>query len=160
MLPKINDKVIINPKCLDIIKKNGFDVGYYKINCGGILTVIVVSSPDFEGNVNVVVKNANGNTTSLLIRNSTGVVYDHRNILSDPFLIPADSQQKSLQMSRLQNGLIPPETVCPFVDKCAVAVAEMCFHHGKDHTRPFSCGVARAFDIVKEMKEVRAKILD
>lgn len=52
--------------------------------------------------------------------------------------------------SLLTDGRIPPHTICPFREMCAIAREDKCYHHGVDHNVPFSCGAARAFDICRE----------
>lgn len=47
-------------------------------------------------------------------------------------------------MSRLQNGLIPPGTVCPFRDRCT---EQNCQHLGIDSPYTFSCYQARYYDL-------------
>jgi hypothetical protein len=51
-------------------------------------------------------------------------------------------------MSLLEDGLIPAGQECPFKDQCEVAIEGRCYHNGKDHTVAFSCGLARAFEII------------
>lgn len=48
---------------------------------------------------------------------------------------------------KLQNGLIPPGTPCPFKDQCRAVAAGLCKHKGTEHRVPFSCGFARAFEM-------------
>ena len=52
-------------------------------------------------------------------------------------------------MSRLDDGLIPPKTECPFVKECGYKQANTCNHLGIEHQRSFSCAMARLFDIRK-----------
>ena len=50
-------------------------------------------------------------------------------------------------MKHLVNGKIPAQTVCPFRIACPEALSNQCSHKGVEHTVPFSCGYARAFEI-------------
>lgn len=50
--------------------------------------------------------------------------------------------------SKLVNGRIPPHTICPFREQCGSADGK-CYHTGLDHTKEFSCGYARAFDLIQ-----------
>ena len=52
-----------------------------------------------------------------------------------------------VQEPKLEHGLIPPETVCPYKDICHAVTAGLCKHRGTEHKVPYSCGLARAFDI-------------
>lgn len=54
-------------------------------------------------------------------------------------------------MSNLINGKIPANTKCPFWDECGLKGT--CHHKGENHDVPFSCGIARGFEIVKECKK-------
>ena len=45
----------------------------------------------------------------------------------------------------LVNGKVPPNTVCPFRNKCPYAKNNSCGHLGVGHTVAYSCGAARAF---------------
>jgi len=49
----------------------------------------------------------------------------------------------------LINGCIPAYTECPFKDKCRPT---RCHHKGKKHEVPFSCGFARAYDLIESKK--------
>lgn len=51
--------------------------------------------------------------------------------------------------SKLVNGLIPPHTTCPFAGRCADADTGLCRHKGVYHTTTFSCGFARAYDLLQ-----------
>lgn len=50
-------------------------------------------------------------------------------------------------MSKLQNGLIPAYTECPFVSDCAWKNLGDCAHHGIHHEVDFSCGWARLLNV-------------
>ena len=50
--------------------------------------------------------------------------------------------------SKLVNGLIPPHTTCPFAGKCADPDMGLCRHKGVYHTTTYSCGFARAYDLL------------
>lgn len=51
-------------------------------------------------------------------------------------------------MSKLVDGRIPARTVCPFRQECRSAESGTCYHDGLKHWRPYSCGTARAFDMI------------
>jgi hypothetical protein len=53
-------------------------------------------------------------------------------------------------MSKLVEGLIPSFKECPFKSECPLV--STCHHKGKFHDVGFSCGAARAFDMLKESK--------
>lgn len=50
-------------------------------------------------------------------------------------------------MTKLVGGKIPALTDCPYKDECPMAQTS-CHHKGKEHNVPFSCGAARAFDLI------------
>lgn len=50
--------------------------------------------------------------------------------------------------SLLIGGRIPANTECPFASRCVIKTDNKCKHLGTEHTVPFSCAVARGFDIV------------
>jgi len=52
-------------------------------------------------------------------------------------------------MSRLDNGLIPPHTECPFRARCRL----YCYHTGINHYTAYSCAAARAFDIEERPRQ-------
>ena len=52
------------------------------------------------------------------------------------------------RLSLLKQGKIPADTVCPFRVKCHEAARGECKHRGYNHSVEFSCGYARAHDIV------------
>lgn len=54
-----------------------------------------------------------------------------------------------MRETQLVDGCIPPHTECPFHSECQEPNHGWCAHTGKNHTVPFSCGFARAFDICK-----------
>jgi hypothetical protein len=56
-------------------------------------------------------------------------------------------------MSHLVEGKIPSHTECPFRSQCSFAENNTCHHNGKAHTIAYSCGAARAFDLVNRDKE-------
>lgn len=51
-----------------------------------------------------------------------------------------------MSQTKLQRGLIPPHTVCPYRQECP---EDKCSHGGKDHAVAFSCGLARLFDLMQ-----------
>lgn len=50
--------------------------------------------------------------------------------------------------SLLVDGKIPAGHVCPFRINCSTALRDECKHFGHSHVNSYSCGVARAFDII------------
>lgn len=48
----------------------------------------------------------------------------------------------------LVDGKIPANTVCPWKQQCNTAQDGRCHHQGKEHPGPFSCGKARAFELL------------
>lgn len=55
-------------------------------------------------------------------------------------------------MTKLVNGLIPANTDCPFRSCCSSARLGNCHHLGAVNPRPYSCGTARAFDLIEQRK--------
>lgn len=54
----------------------------------------------------------------------------------------------TIRKSLLDNGHIPAKTECPFRSGCGVAKCELCDHKGINHEIHYSCGLARAFDLI------------
>ncbi len=52
-------------------------------------------------------------------------------------------------MTNLVRGLIPIGQVCPYRSECTEAQNGDCGHKGVEHTVPYSCGLARMFQIFK-----------
>jgi hypothetical protein len=50
-------------------------------------------------------------------------------------------------MTKLVDGMIPVGSICPFKDKCELK--EACYHTGKFHRSPYSCALARGFDLME-----------
>lgn len=50
-------------------------------------------------------------------------------------------------MSKLIQGKIPAFTECPYKNKCSSITTGNCNHTGIMHTKAYSCGFARAFQI-------------
>lgn len=65
----------------------------------------------------------------------------------------SEYKSKLKRNTRLIDGRIPPNTVCPFWDKCEIAQCGKCMHKGIEHSVAFSCAVARGFDIVEAYSE-------
>jgi hypothetical protein len=61
-----------------------------------------------------------------------------------------------MQNSKLVDGKIPAHTMCPFKNKCTTI---KCHHGGISHKVAFSCGMARAFDLV-HMRTNNSNIYD
>jgi hypothetical protein len=55
-----------------------------------------------------------------------------------------------MYVSKLEEGLIPPFTICPFENYCNLSRGRGCKHKGAKHDRAFSCGAARGFDLLAE----------
>lgn len=56
-------------------------------------------------------------------------------------------EQKHSESWLNDDGCIPSGSVCPFRIICTLR--SVCQHLGIKHTKPFSCGNARAYDITK-----------
>jgi hypothetical protein len=56
-------------------------------------------------------------------------------------------------MSSLVKGKIPANTVCPYHEKCPCPKDKTCGHTGEQHPVPYSCGLARLFDVFDPNKE-------
>lgn len=52
--------------------------------------------------------------------------------------------------SKLVKGRIPAHTNCPYAGKCSEPDTGFCRHKGVWHTVEFSCGFARAFDLIQK----------
>lgn len=59
---------------------------------------------------------------------------------------------KNERETKLNNGLIPAFTLCPFMTECGIAKAGSCHHKSFEHRSPFSCATARARDLVWSME--------
>lgn len=53
-------------------------------------------------------------------------------------------QKTSDTAHELVNGKIPPNTICPYREKCPSAKTD-CGHRGIEHKVAYSCGTARLF---------------
>jgi hypothetical protein len=51
--------------------------------------------------------------------------------------------------SKLLDGRIPAYQECPFRKDCRIAQDNECHHMGKFSANEFSCGLARAFDLIQ-----------
>jgi hypothetical protein len=51
-------------------------------------------------------------------------------------------------MSKLVEGRIPANTVCPFRSQCKSASDGTCGHQGVEHPVAYSCGIARLINIM------------
>lgn len=56
-------------------------------------------------------------------------------------------------MSKLVDGRIPANTVCPFRISYEIATAGQCHHLGDMHYNAFSCATARGFDLIERNAE-------
>jgi hypothetical protein len=54
----------------------------------------------------------------------------------------------------LIEGKIPAHTVCAWRRQCATAEANICWHNGIEHPKPFSCATARGFEIAKIPQDI------
>ena len=50
-----------------------------------------------------------------------------------------------------EDGCIPAHTKCPWWDECGLK--EMCHHQGVKHDVPFSCGLARGWEMLERCKK-------
>lgn len=55
--------------------------------------------------------------------------------------------------SKLVDGKIPVGIECPFRAECPIAKHSACHHRGKEHDKMFSCGAARAFDLIQRYEK-------
>jgi hypothetical protein len=64
-----------------------------------------------------------------------------------------------MQPSKLVAGRIPAHTECPFRANCPMSANGSCHHKGTEHNRTFSCGAARAYDLIErnEVEQQRRK---
>ena len=53
-------------------------------------------------------------------------------------------------MSKLVDGCIPAFQDCPYRVQCGDYGKNYCLHNGEKHNVPFSCAVARAWEITEE----------
>jgi hypothetical protein len=53
------------------------------------------------------------------------------------------------QLTKLVAGRVPAHTVCPFRSQCAFVANSTCHHKGEQHAVAFSCGAARAYDLIQ-----------
>jgi len=51
---------------------------------------------------------------------------------------------------KLVNGKIPPNAECPFKNECDIVKFGCCNHNGINHNVPFSCAMARFFEITQK----------
>jgi hypothetical protein len=49
-----------------------------------------------------------------------------------------------------EDGCIPAHIVCPFRKPCGDYAKECCEHKGKKHEVPYSCAIARGFDLSQQ----------
>lgn len=59
--------------------------------------------------------------------------------------------------SKLVAGRIPAHTECPFRAGCAIAANSTCHHKGTEHNVEFSCGAARAYDLIQRNEAEHAR---
>lgn len=57
-------------------------------------------------------------------------------------------------MSKLVEGFIPANTLCPFRE---CVLWDQCSHKGVDHLVEFSCALARGFDMIGQPNETEEK---
>ena len=55
-------------------------------------------------------------------------------------------------MTKLVDGCVPAFTDCPYRKECGNYGKECCQQKGKDHKVPFSCAIARGFELSAEVK--------
>jgi len=56
-------------------------------------------------------------------------------------------------MAKLVNGSIPANTACPYKTICGDFAKNFCIHLGKEHPVPFSCAMARSFEVTEKPKK-------
>jgi len=56
-------------------------------------------------------------------------------------------------MNKLVNGSIPAYTACPYRTECKDFAKNFCVHTGTNHPVPFSCAMARSFEITEKPKK-------
>lgn len=59
--------------------------------------------------------------------------------------------------TKLVAGKIPAHTECPFRANCPMAANNTCHHKGTEHNRDFSCGAARAYDLIERNEAEHAR---
>lgn len=66
-----------------------------------------------------------------------------------------DNQEAEMtKASKLFYGKIPAKQECPFRERCGY---DKCAHKGKEHNVMFSCGFARAFDLLDRYETTESK---
>lgn len=50
-------------------------------------------------------------------------------------------------IQKLVDGMIPAYSQCPFASACELKKVDNCGHQGERHSVPYSCGLARLFEI-------------
>ena len=57
-------------------------------------------------------------------------------------------------MSKLVDGLIPKNTMCPFIQECNREGKNECpmNHKGLDHNVDFSCAIARGYSMMRKYR--------
>jgi hypothetical protein len=60
-------------------------------------------------------------------------------------------------MTKLVDGRIPPLTECPYKAECPMA-GTSCHHKGTEHKVAFSCGAARAFELIHKYENTNPEI--
>jgi len=56
-------------------------------------------------------------------------------------------------MSKLVDGNVPAYTACPYKTECKDFAKNFCVHTGTNHPVPFSCAMARSFEITEKSKK-------
>jgi len=56
-------------------------------------------------------------------------------------------------MNKLVNGSIPANTNCPYKNQCGDYAKNFCIHLGPLHPVPYSCAMARSFEITEKPKK-------
>jgi hypothetical protein len=60
----------------------------------------------------------------------------------------------------LVDGRIPAFTPCPVKDQCGIDMKGECNHQGEKHESSYSCGMARAIEMVAQANEPPLSITD
>lgn len=56
-------------------------------------------------------------------------------------------------MTKLVDGCVPAFTECPFKEQCSKDMPHFCEHLGTEHKVPYSCAIARSYEITHGYKE-------
>ncbi len=74
----------------------------------------------------------------------------HKNILSNPPAEILSQLTSEVSIDFLIDGRIPAYTACAYTGQCPQYKSYTCKHLGSAHPVPFSCGMARAFQLIQK----------